>query len=237
MTQRQSILLLLICWALTCYAQSNSTCYYPNGEPSTDVACDPNAKVSACCPKGSICESDGSCGMMVSLTMVWCLERAPRLTGIQTGPHYVAPQLGTCTSQNWEDEGCPNKICGAKTSMNSTAQTIISCPSDDQSAVFNKVCCAPCDCKVDAVTLSPPTAIATAGAVATRNQNATSSITSVSSSSTPVLMHTTSGTVVTAQVSTTSAVGTSTSSGFASSIQSPQGNFLAIALLAILRFF
>ncbi|KAJ5969610.1 hypothetical protein N7501_005858 [Penicillium viridicatum] len=66
-----------------------STCYYPNGDISTDTPCFPDGDVSHCCASSSICLKNKLC---LSLKKPYHLSR------------------GSCTDQDWRSGNCPN-IC------------------------------------------------------------------------------------------------------------------------------
>lgn len=70
MTRSLHTHIILWLWIMAAAAAQNTTaettCYYPNGQPSPDVPCFANANVSMCCPEGSECLSDGTCGLDVS---------------------------------------------------------------------------------------------------------------------------------------------------------------------------
>ncbi|KAK4149902.1 hypothetical protein C8A00DRAFT_18484 [Chaetomidium leptoderma] len=71
-------------------AHGASQCYFPGGNESSDVPCDPKAEVSMCCPTESQCLSSGLC--LID----------------ETGPSQgISFARGTCTDQNWDSPLCP----------------------------------------------------------------------------------------------------------------------------------
>jgi hypothetical protein len=71
-------------------AHGAAQCYFPSGNESSDVPCDPNAEVSMCCPTQSDCLSSGL-----------CLNSG---TGSNQGISFAR---GTCTDQSWDSPFCP----------------------------------------------------------------------------------------------------------------------------------
>ena len=77
------LLLFVLCrqlWAL---------CYFPDGTIATDLQCDPNALVSACCERNSVCLSNGVCA------------ETRNSSGVV---NYVR---GSCTDKSWGSLSCP----------------------------------------------------------------------------------------------------------------------------------
>lgn len=65
-------------------------CYYPSGDPSDDVPCDPTAEVSMCCANANACLSNGLC----------------RTSGTDA-THGISFARGTCTDSSWMSLVCP----------------------------------------------------------------------------------------------------------------------------------
>ena len=72
-------------------SSSASTCYYPNGNPSTDVPCDSDALFTQCCGSRSDCLTNGLCILEASN---------------DTGINYAR---GTCTDKTWASSLCPQQ--------------------------------------------------------------------------------------------------------------------------------
>lgn len=70
---------------------SANTCYFPNGEPSSDVPCDADALFTQCCGSRSACLTNGLCILEASN---------------DTGINYAR---GTCTDQTWGSSLCPQQ--------------------------------------------------------------------------------------------------------------------------------
>lgn len=68
-----------------------NTCYFPNGLPSTDEPCDPNALFTQCCGSRSACLTNGLCILEASN---------------DTGINYAR---GTCTDKTWASDLCPQQ--------------------------------------------------------------------------------------------------------------------------------
>lgn len=68
-----------------------NTCYFPNGAPSTDEPCDPNALFTQCCGSRSACLTNGLCILEASN---------------DTGINYAR---GTCTDKTWSSSLCPQQ--------------------------------------------------------------------------------------------------------------------------------
>jgi hypothetical protein len=73
-------------------AQTQPQCFYPDGAPSSDIPCDPDAEVSMCCGSTSLCLSSGLC--------------RDQITGPDDGISYAR---GTCTDQDWASDVCPQQ--------------------------------------------------------------------------------------------------------------------------------
>lgn len=87
----QSRLGLLFCTALL-VSLSTATCYYPSKEKTlNDVQCEPGAKDSACCGRGSICLDNGLC---LSQDQPFGLSR-----GSCTDPDYISAKCPTYCSR------------------------------------------------------------------------------------------------------------------------------------------
>lgn len=88
------LLVVLALW--TGPALAARTCYYPDGTISSgDLACDENAKHSACCgapPFGGTCLSTGIC------------------SGIPSG----GLSRGSCTDPTWQSDACPKFCIGSE---------------------------------------------------------------------------------------------------------------------------
>lgn len=86
----------LLFYALVHLSSCANTCYYPNGDPSTDEPCDPNALFTQCCGSASNCLSNGL-----------CLVEVNNFVGTETvGTQYAR---GTCTDKTWVSPLCPQK--------------------------------------------------------------------------------------------------------------------------------
>ena len=72
-------------------ALAANTCYFPNGLPSTDEPCDPNALFTQCCGSRSACLTNGLCILEASN---------------DTGINYAR---GTCTDKTWASSLCPQQ--------------------------------------------------------------------------------------------------------------------------------
>ena len=73
-----------------------NTCYFPNGSPSADEPCDPNALFTQCCGSASKCLSNGL-----------CLVEVKNFVGDETtGTQYAR---GTCTDKTWVSSLCPQQ--------------------------------------------------------------------------------------------------------------------------------
>jgi hypothetical protein len=68
-----------------------NTCYFPNGTPSTDEPCDPDALFTQCCGSRSACLTNGLCSL-----------EATNITGIEYA-------RGTCTDKTWGSSLCPQQ--------------------------------------------------------------------------------------------------------------------------------
>jgi len=44
-------------------SRTGNICYYPNGDTSTDVPCDPDAPITPCCESRSACLTSGLCAL------------------------------------------------------------------------------------------------------------------------------------------------------------------------------
>lgn len=86
------ITLLTLFHTPTTTAQTQAQCFYPDGAPSSDVPCDPDAEVSMCCGSASLCLLSGLC--------------RDRSTGPDDGISYAR---GTCTDQGWASAVCPQQ--------------------------------------------------------------------------------------------------------------------------------
>ncbi|OSS46710.1 hypothetical protein B5807_09011 [Epicoccum nigrum] len=70
---------------------ASNTCYFPNGLPSTDEPCDPDALFTQCCGSRSACLTNGLCILEASN---------------DTGINYAR---GTCTDKTWASSLCPQQ--------------------------------------------------------------------------------------------------------------------------------
>jgi hypothetical protein len=84
-------------------------CYFPNGSPSTDEPCDPNALFTQCCGSASKCLSNGV-----------CLVEVKNFVGDETtGTQYAR---GTCTDRTWVSSLCPQQcLVNQDTARNQSA--------------------------------------------------------------------------------------------------------------------
>lgn len=84
-------------------------CYFPNGNPSPDKPCDPNALFTQCCGSASRCLSNGL-----------CLNSVNGFEGSETvGTSY---SRGTCTDKTWTSSLCPQQCqLNQDTARNSSA--------------------------------------------------------------------------------------------------------------------
>jgi hypothetical protein len=90
-----SIIRLLL-YTLVHLSSCANTCYYPNGSPSADKPCDPNALFTQCCGSASNCLSNGL-----------CLAEVNNFVGNETvGTQYAR---GTCTDKTWVSSLCPQQ--------------------------------------------------------------------------------------------------------------------------------
>lgn len=64
-------------------------CYYPNGNVSDGLACDPHAAVSVCCQREWSCLSNGVCRLL------------------NNTEHFYAFERGSCTDSSWSSPKCP----------------------------------------------------------------------------------------------------------------------------------
>ena len=76
---------------LVCPSKSGNICYFPDGDTSRDVPCDPDAPFTQCCASRSACLTNGL-----------CVGRATSDTGIS----YIR---GTCTDRSWASPLCPQQ--------------------------------------------------------------------------------------------------------------------------------
>lgn len=83
---RFSLSLFLLCLPLICPAQLKP-CYDINGNPSSQIPCDPSANVSACCAPGGVCVTNFYCH------------------GLAVGDTH--DRVGTCTDKTGNDPACP----------------------------------------------------------------------------------------------------------------------------------
>ena len=87
-TYRQSFILPPIALLFLLLSQALAVCYYPNGDISDDLSCNPSAVNSTCCQRNWTCLSNGVCGLMNS-------------TGdVNYGRH-------SCTDKTWNSPSCP----------------------------------------------------------------------------------------------------------------------------------
>lgn len=85
--------LLLLSTLIAFPSASGTQCYYPNGQPSTDVPCDATADQSFCCATGFVC-----------LENKICLSLA-----VGDFPKW---NRGSCTDQTWASSECPKFLPG-----------------------------------------------------------------------------------------------------------------------------
>ena len=115
------LFLLEVPWA-------SALCYYPNGKPSDDLACDPTAEVSVCCNRGAACLSNGVC------------EHLPDSSAGVAATY----GRGSCTDQSWQSASCP-QFCqttflgGGVPVSNCTTDGDWCCGADDGSCCEGKV--------------------------------------------------------------------------------------------------
>ena len=83
---RFSLSLLLVSLTSICSAQLK-TCYDIDGDPSSQIPCDPSANVSACCAPGGVCVTNFYCH------------------GLKVGDTH--DRVGTCTDRTGNDPACP----------------------------------------------------------------------------------------------------------------------------------
>lgn len=94
----------LLIVALSTITLAANTCYFPNGLPSTDEPCDPNALFTQCCGSRSACLTNGLCILEASN---------------DTGINYAR---GTCTDKTWSSSLCPQQCqLNQDTAKNSSA--------------------------------------------------------------------------------------------------------------------
>lgn len=72
-------------------ALAANTCYFPDGLPSSDEPCDPDALFTQCCGSRSACLTNGLCILEASN---------------DTGINYAR---GTCTDKTWSSSLCPQQ--------------------------------------------------------------------------------------------------------------------------------
>ena len=107
---------------------ASALCYYPNGKPSDDLACDPTAEVSVCCNRGAACLSNGVC------------EHLPNSSAGVAATY----GRGSCTDQSWQSASCP-QFCqttflgGGVPVSNCTTDGDWCCGADDGSCCDGKV--------------------------------------------------------------------------------------------------
>src|SRR5690242_18962405 len=84
-------------------------CYFPNGHPSPDKPCDPNALFTQCCGAASRCLTNGL-----------CLNLVNGFEGSETvGTGY---SRGSCTDRTWASSLCPQQCTlNQDTERNSSA--------------------------------------------------------------------------------------------------------------------
>ncbi|KAK5656029.1 hypothetical protein OQA88_5168 [Cercophora sp. LCS_1] len=97
-------LLAVLVYVTWTTAQQNG-CYYPNGEPSSDIPCDSVAPVSMCCGSRLGCLSSGLC----------LLDGTSETRGISYA-------RGTCTDPTWKSPHCPQHCqLSQETALNASA--------------------------------------------------------------------------------------------------------------------
>lgn len=83
---RFSLSSLIVSLTATCSAQLKP-CYSINGDPASQIPCDPSANVSACCPPESVCVTNLHCH------------------GWAVGDNFE--RVGGCTDKTGNDPACP----------------------------------------------------------------------------------------------------------------------------------
>ncbi len=84
---------LFFCFIALADAQ---TCYYPNGDASTDTPCNSTTQFSACCDAADFCLANHLCFSSTNL-LLW---------------------RGSCTDPNWNSPECPQYCRNSKASSN-----------------------------------------------------------------------------------------------------------------------
>ncbi|GJC80804.1 hypothetical protein ColLi_03642 [Colletotrichum liriopes] len=95
--------------ALLQLAAAQRLCYYPNGEPSSDVPCEISAPVSMCCTSADVCLPDGLC----------------RLDDTAQNRRVSSAHGSTCTDPSWTSDACVQEYLPAQDSRESSVASPI----------------------------------------------------------------------------------------------------------------